>query len=637
MIEAIFNQIIFYASLILVLLLPGASLLLAIFGKSKTLDVLEKFIISFALSIVSVDFIFFAFSKANISITRLSSFIGVSLFVIACFGIYHLRSKKIAFKSDENTEKLFSFSKNQLILILLLIFMTVFLKTAYLTETVFPTSTDLGHHMYWTQWMIENHQLPTYDGMPDFIIGEHIIFGVIGLLSGASIFSAFPIIVLLLVNLFSILTVFILTLRIFKEKNVAILILLLLGVLYAVASPQAKFVSGGVIGNILGNLLMPMAFYLYYRSLSSLDEKVLEKRSPVILESRIFLALAFFMTFGLFYTHHLTGFIFLFIWALLVAIFFVLHFKNLKTIFSNLSSIIFSPQVLGTFFVGIFFFFFIFTPTYIAGSAVETAVGAPSKETRAGLTIANIKSSIGEARLALGFLGLFILAFGFRKRNFGHILVFAWALMIFIMSFAPGILFINLPSSRIGNYLSYPTAILSAYVLYFIFRPKSEKDHSVTQNNFIKLAFVIILAFILVDGMRDSASAFKKREDLSPIAQTFNASSYVQTNTTDQDMVLKDHNYIPADSWIKLYLMRDYKYPLSRGFFKRYEDVTKPREMCTLHMISTPNSLEAQTCFLETQTNFIMVNPNYDSAQFKKLKNFDQIYSNPGVNIYYKK
>lgn len=629
------NQILFYISLIFVLFLPGTSLLLAIFGKSKTLNVLERFIASFALSIVSMDFIFFAFSKADIPITRLSSFIGIALFTLACLAIYKFR--KNFPPSGENAEKLFSFSKNQFILILLLVFMTIFLKTAYLTETVFPTSTDMGHHMYWTQWLIENNALPTYDGMPDFIIGEHIIFGIIGLLSGESVFSAFPIVVLLLVNLFGILTVFILTLRIFQNKNIAILTLLFLGVLYAVSSPQAKFVSGGVIGNILGNLLMPMAFYLYCRALSVLDEKVLEKKSAVLRESRIFLALAFFMTFGLFYTHHLTGFIFLFIWALLVATFFALHFKNLKTILSNLVSIILSPQVLGTFFVGLVFFFFVFTPTYIAGSAVGTAVGTPSKETRAGLTMDNLKSSIGEARLALGLLGIILLAFLLKKKSFGHLLIFSWASMIFIMSFAPQILFINLPSNRIGNYLSYPFAILSAFVLYFIFRQKEGDGRSIRSNNFLKIAFVIILAFVLIDGMRDSASSFKGSSELSPLAQTLNASSYLKKNTTVEDMVIKDHNYITADAWIKIFLMRDYKYPLSRGFFKRYEDVTKPREMCTLHMISTPASQEAEACFSETRTNFIAVNPIYDSAQFKKLENFDQIYSNPGVNIYYKK
>jgi len=68
-----------------------------------------------------------------------------------------------------------------------------------------------------------------------------------------------------------------------------------------------------------------------------------------------------------------------------------------------------SPWVWGTFLIGILFFFFIFTPTYIQTSAVETAVGAPSKNTRAGLSLTTLKNSLGEARMALGFLGILIL------------------------------------------------------------------------------------------------------------------------------------------------------------------------------------------------------------------------------------
>ena len=83
--------------------------------------------------------------------------------------------------------------------------------------------------------------------------------------------------------------------------------------------------------------------------------------------------------------------------------------------------------------------------------------------------------------------------------------------------------------------------------------------------------------------------------------------------------------------------MQDYKYPLSRGYFKRYDDITKPREMCTLEMIASPSSEEAQNCFQETGTNLIMINPAYDSAQFKKLTDFDQIYSASKINIYYRK
>ena len=626
MTEFIFNQILFYISLIVVLFLPGYVLLLAIFGKSKILSTLEKFIISFGLSIVSVDFIFFAIEKLNIPITRLSSVISIALFIVVCWIIYKFRKFS---NSSENTP-LFSFSKNQFILILLLLFLTIFIKTAYLTDTVFPTATDMGHHMYWAKWMVENHQLPVYDGMPDFIIGEHIIFATIATLSGASFLSAFPVVVLFLINILGILAVFILTLRIFKKKNIAILTLLFLGVLYAISSPQAKFVSGGVVGNLIGNFLLPLSFYFYYRAFNFFETSI----NPSI-DNKKFLALAIFSTFGLFYTHHLTSFIFLFIFVLLVLIFLAINWNRWKDIFSALFKIIFSPQVLAMLFTGLLFFFFIFTPNYIKNSAVETAVGAPSKETRVGLTIDNLRSSVGEARIALGFIGMLVLVMGFKKKNIGFTIIAAWAVMIFIMSTQPQMLFVNLPSTRIGNYLSYPIAILSAYAFYEIFKARQANAKKI--NGLIKLSFIIIATFVLVDGVSDSAAIFKTQTDLSPLAQTFDASSYLTTATSDADEILKDHNYITADSWMKIFLMRGYKYPLSRGYFKRYDDPTKPREMCTLNMISAPASLEAQQCFIETQTNFIVVNPNYDSAQFIKLKNFNQVYSSVGINIYYKK
>jgi len=629
MLQYMFNQITFYIALGLVLFVPGYALLLAIFGQRKILSNLERFIISFGLSLISVDFIYFSFSGLHISITRLSTFLGILFFSFICFAIYKFRTSS----NVEKENSLFDFSKNQFVLILLLLFLTIFIKTAYLSDTVFPTATDMGHHMYWAKWMVENHQLPTYESMPDFIIGEHLIFGAIALLSGTYFFSAFPVIILLLINLLGILTVFIFTLRIFKNKTIATLTLLFLGVLYAIASPQAKFVSGGVIGNIMGNFLMPLAFYFYYRAFEFLESASMPDKN-----SKTFLALAIFTTFGLFYTHHLTAFIFLFIFALLVIIFLAVNFKNFKEILTKIFHIAFSPQVLSVFVIGLIFFFFIFTPNYFKTSAVDTAVGAPSKDTRVGLTIANLRSSIGEARLALGFIGLLILSSRFKKRSFGYTIIFAWTAMIFIMSTLPNVLFINLPSNRIGNYLSYPVAILSAYALYFVFRSKSktQEESFIVSSNLLKIGFTIILAFVLVDGISDSTLAFKNQSDLRPLAQTFNASEYLGKNLTDSDMVLKDHNYITADSWIKLFFMRGYKYPLSRGYFKRYEDTTKPREMCTLTMISAPNSNDARACFAQTSTNFIIVNPQFDSAQFKKSKDFNQIYSNPEINIYYR-
>lgn len=621
------TQFLFYISLALVMFLPGRFLLLSIFGKNKTLSNLEKFIFSFGLSIISVDFIFFAYSGLKIPITRFTTIVGITFFIAACFAIYKFRSTKNKFQPDENDEELFNFSKNQFALILLLLFLTFFIKTAYLNQTISPSSTDMGHHMYWSQWMVENNKLPAYEGMPDFIVGEQTIFGAIALVSGLDFFSAFPPLILLLIDCLSILTVFVFTLRIFREKNIAIFLLFFLGFLYAVSAPQAKFVSGGVIGNLIGNFFLPLALYFYYRAFRF----VAEKDTGVRKDSKTFLALAIFTTFGLFYTHHLTAFIFLFVFSFFILLFLAINFHDVKIIIKNFCKTFFSPPVLAVFVLGIIFFFCVFTPNYVSPDAVNTAVGAPSKATRTGLSIANLRSTLGDARFGLGFFGLLLLFFSAKRKDFGYLLIATWTIILFLISTKPDLFFVNIPSNRIGNYLSYPLSILGAYAIYYIFNSKNA-----VQNNLVKIGFLALLGFALIEGITDSAKAIPKQNDYAALVQTFQSSRYLAERTTATDQILKDHNYIAGDSWIKLFFMRGYKYPQSRGYFKRYEDETKPREMCTLNMIGSPGSPAGQTCFSETGTNFVMVNPKFDSGQFRKLNNFDQIYMSPDVAIYYR-
>jgi len=660
MLNFIQSQTLFYIAIALVLFLPGYYLLLAIFGKNGALSQMEKFIVSFGLSIVVVDFIIFLYSKLNISITRLSSVAGILIFSTVCLITYKIRChsresgnpvKKDWIPDQVRDDKLFNFSKNQYVLILLLLFLTVFIKTVFLSGTIAPTATDMGHHMYYSKWVAENGRLTDYEDSiinPEdkgkFIIGEHIIFSVIYLITGQSFFSGWPVIVLYLINLLSILTIFILALRIFENKNIAILTLLFLGALFAVSAPQARYVSGGVLGNIMGNFLMPLAFYFYCRAFSVIlsSDPSRSEGSKDLFYSKLFLALAIFTTFGLFYTHHLTGFVFLFVWALMIPIFIILNYKNIELVGKKALKIIFSPQVLSVFIVGLIFFFFVFIPSYIKSSAVGTAVGTPTKATRTGLNIGNLRQTVGDARLALGFLGLLILALNFKKRNLGYILAASWAIMIFIMAVYPKLLFVNIPSNRIGNYLTYPLAVLSAYGFCMIFNPGFVKNSgknifSLVPENLIKTIFLIALTFVISSGISDSAQAFKKNNNSQEAIQTFSASEYLVGHSDSNNVVLKDHNYLTADAWIKLYFMRDYKYPASRTTLSRYEDKTKPREMCTYHMISAPASSEGKECFENTGTDFIMVNPLYDSAQFRKLPDFNQVYVNDEVGVYYKK
>lgn len=100
--------------------------------------------------------------------------------------------------------------------------------------------------------------------------------------------------------------------------------------------------------------------------------------------------------------------------------------------------------------------------------------------------------------------------------------------------------------------------------------------------------------------------------------------------------MVKDHNYITADTWIKVFFAYDYSYPLSRSFFKRYE--THPdREKCTLHMISTPNTPEAQICFENLSVKTILVNTEEDASQFLTSDDFYRIYQNDEHSLFIRK
>ncbi len=315
MLEFIYNQILFYISLAIVLFLPGYFLLLAIFGKSGKLSSLEKFVLSFGLSIIITDILLIFLNKFGIIINRISLLASLGLFFLICYLIYYLRRKK--YEVEETESRHSGYSRFQILAIVLIILTSIFFRTAHLAKNITPSATDLGHHMFWVEKIIQTGKISDFqkvdiiqnDGhysisepvkIDDFIIGEHLIFAAVGLISGASVISTFPVIVLFLINIIGLLAVFILAKVFFNYlpygKTIPILSILFLGVLYALSAPQANYISGGVIGNLIGNLFAPMAFYLLFRAIK-------ENNPP-------FFALGLLTIFGLAYTHHLSAFIF---------------------------------------------------------------------------------------------------------------------------------------------------------------------------------------------------------------------------------------------------------------------------------------------------------------------------------------
>lgn len=644
---------IFLVTLGVLFFLPGLFFLRLFLQRNTSLMPLETFTLSFAFGLGFLNFLMILLGKSGILFTQISlatSILGTVLILTALSLLLRkwLRNKN---SSAVPSKSLWSFSRKQSWLFITLLLLTVLIKTVYLSHAILPTSTDLGHHMYWSKLIAVTGTLPFYaktdivtdnndaysisapEPIADFIIGEHLPFSALNILSGIDFFSAFPILFLLLINLMSVLALVVLARtmathirsaflseHIFTPQNIALATLFLFGPLYSLASPQAKFVSGGVVGNTLGNFFIPLILFAYLRAFR-------EKRGD-------FLAIGFFLTFSLAYIHHLSTLMLLFTLGASVLVYLAFHWNTLGTTIRSWTTLILQPKPLLMAGLACLFFFFVAMPTYIETQAVGTAIGTPTKTTRTGLSFYQITFSSGEARVALGLAGLALIAFLRTRTRYASAFLIGWGGVLLVMTLFPHFLFINIPSNRIGAYLSFPLGVLASFALvggiaFF----HQRKKHFFVPSLFVFFFVLSSFLFATGSGSYDNSQTLLPESKSLPVLQTFAASQYLAVHTTDQDIVLKDHNYIVGDAWMKLFFLRDYSYPLSRGFFKRYED-NPNREQCTLLMISVPNTARGEKCYTETGTNLVVVNPKFDITPFEKSTSFSRIYTSPDIHIY---
>ncbi|QQS15565.1 MAG: hypothetical protein IPK84_04325 [Candidatus Moraniibacteriota bacterium] len=659
--NTLLDQCGFLLALLGLFFVPGAFLLSAFFRKHlPPTSLFEYILFSFALSLSVLDFCMLILSRLHVPLTALS-IIGVeSIFaLIPLIVLVQRRHKKLAAQHPDPTASEIRFPKKEGWLFLGLVILTILIKSIYLWGTILPTSTDLGHHMFWAKKMAETGSIPTYEKIDiafegtesagdtltdpepidDFIIGEHLPFAATALVARLDFISAFPSLLLLLVNILTVLAVVMLSYRLFEDvfpsKHLArwgmITVLLCIGPLWALSSPEAKYVSGGVVGNMFGNFLIPIAILCFFRAFQ-------EKNSSL-------LGLAALFSGTLAFTHHLSTFIFLFV-VLFISIFLLLSLflseKSKQRRFSELREWIllfrapFPAVVIASLVV---ITAFVYTPTYLHVSAIDTAVGTPSKATREGLTFDQLTQSIGGSRFGLEMIGIILLLFSSRRKRLGGLVMLAWSAGLIVMTLFPNILFIDIPSNRIGTYNTFPAALLAGFAFVSLFmQGKSEKKtvehHPSGEHRLLRWTFAIFLVAVFVGGFFDNAGTISAKSNVSEAVQTFAASSWLAKNTSADEWVLKDHNYIVADSWMKLFFMRDYSYPLSRGLFRRYTDETKAREQCTLLMISAPNTPKGQDCFAGTGVDTVVVNPHMDSIQFTKAKDMSLLYLSNDIAVY---
>jgi uncharacterized membrane protein (DUF485 family) len=642
-----------------VLFLPGYFLLRALLNKSHGISGLEKLILSFGISIIITDLLVLLINKLGVPINQLTTIVTLLIFMSACFLFTKFKKKNSIQEQKKGNE--FSFNHKQFFIFILLLVFAVFAKVSFLSDKVLPQSTDLGHHMYWSKYIVEFEKLPNYN-MPDFIIGEHIIFSTVSAISGVDFISAMPMIILFLVNIFTILAFFILAYQISinfvskeSSKKIALLSLITLGIFYAIASPQAKYVSGGVIGNLLGNLFIVLIFYSFFKAIK--------------LKSKAFAFLTIFIVFGLVYTHHLSTFVFLYVligsFFTLLALLIIFILAKKITLSETLSFIKEQLKVFLNYkniivlFLIIIFTQFIWLPSYLNKSAIDTAMGAPSKATRIGLSINSLIATTGGWRFFYAIIGGLFLAtiivatiMATKNNSFQKIkdiltdnknklllilsltLLLAWTGMIFLMSYKPALLKIDIPSGRIASYFTYPTALLSTIGVFYLF--------NLTNNRLSRKIFIIIFLLVLGTGFISSTSDLSENKEVGinkenqNIQQVFFASEYLNLKTGQEEIILKDHIYLPADTWVKNFLMRDYKNPLSRSLLKRYNDPVKPRETCTRDMIAIPDSETGEACFQETQVRYVMLQNGLDTQQFENSEKFSKIFDGENVIIFQK-
>lgn len=626
-------------ALALVLFLPGYALLIALTRNKNPLGILGTFLTSLVLSIGVSNFSLILVDRMGFKLTSFS--IISTLLVLSGLGFFFYHKFKINKKTPVK-------SKQNWLIFLLISLLAIFIRLVYLAPKIVPHTTDLGHHMYWVNYIIKFQELPIY-GIPDVIIGEHLIFGAISIISGIGTISALPGVILFLINFFSLWAIFLLSQEIakcfFKNRasyQIALFSLIAIGVFYTIKSPQTSYVNGGVIGNLMGGLFLPMISYLFLKALRK--------------NSVLYASLGIFLIGNLAYTHHLSSFILIYsllgffltagLLLILIKIFkpkIDLHFKNFLKIFFNLKTILTGIIVL-------IWFFLLRLPSYLNLSAIDTAVGSPSKSTRVGLTLNNLMDSTGSWRFFYAIIGLLFLSFIFwviikknpkiyknyqiKKIRFiealiGFSLASGWFLIILLMSYRPDLLKIDIISGRIANYLVYPAAVLAGFGVFALLKPVLNKNKTLTLT---LMAFIFIPG--IMSGLTDlSESYLEKKEKFDKTIETFRASEYLNEVVPEEDRILKDHIYLTGDTWVKNFLMRGYEEPLSRSYLRRYDPINN-RETCTRDMIGIPESEIGKQCFKETGVRFIILRNGYDTYQFENSENFSKIFHTREVVIF---
>jgi hypothetical protein len=662
---SVFTAFLFLLGIHTLFVFPGYIILRAVL-RGKIHHPLLRYLVAFLLGFSLLTFGWIALSYFHIPLHQGFFVVYSVVSTAACVFLYRNNLKENFSSFFQRTESSSTSTSpvlhTSLLIILTLLFAT---KGVMLWNAMLPSATDMGHHTYWIADAIETGLAPTYakqeliteptiritppQAIPDFIIGEHLAPAALASLIGTDMFHGFPMLWLLWWHLLALLAVAYLSTRAWQLyvgdadadtlRRTLIITLLLLGILGSFASPQGKFVSGGVVGNIMGNLFIPVILTLVLEYLKA------PKKHLVALILTLCATLA--------YTHHLSTFILAFSLFGVAAVYILCLVWSLWGTWANLGekllaylkTLISIPTLL---LLGIIVLFVVLAPpSYLNADAIGGSVGTPDKSTRTGLSFYQYTDVVGWVRLALALVGVALTAnflwLGRRMRDIRALPAVAITLgtlgILSVMALFPQIALVNIPSARVGSYLLYPATVLATIALLYLWSLAREDGKRKGQQVVFVTLLITLGIFVFAQGIRDNRTAWKEESGSRGTVQTLAAGQYLVGKVEGDEQILKDHNYLDADAWLKHLYLKDYNYPLSRGFLKRYEEDGSRDEKCTLDMISNPSSTHAIECYNATGVRYVIVNPNYDRSQFETpdrfgALNFSLVYRSADVSVY---
>jgi len=555
------------------------------------------------------------------------------------------------FKISLKPLKRFNLRSKFTLLFITLVLLSIGIRTVFYLPDVLPQNTDLGHHMYWSQWIVEKEEIPPYD-TADVIIGEHLVFGTVSALSSVPILSAFPLIILSFLNLFTVAVISLSAFIASRKKYIFLSALFFAGLYFSIAPPQAKYVSGGVIGNTMGSLFIAAAFLLLLLFLNYW----LQKRSDYKLMPSV-ISIIILLTAGSFYTHHLSTLLLLFclFFSVIFWLILIIVRKETKRLLGFFKALFSSARFLLSIGISIAIPAYIYLPYYLRSNAVGDIAQAPEKDTHLGFSFLSFPAKMGEARFILAAVGIAAIALLLinskylvkLKKKFSPLfsisiaktalpfllIIFGWFLPLFLLGFFPNLMHIDLPSRRVVNYLTFPMSLLAAFglvaifaALMHLFRKKRRTLHT--------LLFFLILA-VIWNGTGDFRTYFSFKNKFEDTVQIYEAAEYLK-KTPPESIILKDHTVLTGDNWLKFFLLRGYNYFLSRTYDYKYMEgeTHSNRDSCPRDMLVVPESAKGDECYGQTKTNYVILRPGEDDFLFWRSQDINQVYSSDSVSVF---